>query len=640
MICCKSVSKGYKGQKVLSDFSYRFEDNGFYLLYGESGSGKTTLLNMLAGHIPYDAGKIYIEGVCYEAQVKADRVNATMDYITQDANFIDYLTVYDNLEMCTTDSELIDKYLEEFGLSDKKYSYPGKLSGGEKQRVCIIRSLIRNKRIILLDEPTASLDKENKLLVFEILKKHKNDMLIICSSHDEVAKEYADECIDFNKMDKYVQDIEFEADTSHTEKTVEDYTSAKNVYRYIRKWFKSKFKNKKSRVRLCFVLMLAFLGISLGDTPQNKVDSSIEYIYGFNQLKLQVEEQNMDFVNNLYEREDIKEIVLSYCGSVPMIVDQSGMAYESDFDTTPWSFPLDEGNIHIDNFVQHGRYIANENEILLSDAMAMTLGTPEEVLGKTMDIKLYDGTYSMTIVGIMKEFSEAERQYLHNMGISIFDEKEMYDDLYCISAAITNKYLEDKEFFSIKGGGGVRHYTLFFESYDDMMDFYNEYEEITDNMDGVILSQPYIELSLVHVFNMMNKYIYPIAIFVMAMAILFYYQTQKTELMYNKKIFAVFQYLGYKTYKVKMVWMLYSVFELLKVFIVSGVMAFTISTVINIINREIKVIPFEIFTYNLQNIFIMFAITATMGIVNGIYLLRKIKSSNISENLVEQRDLI
>ena len=639
MICCKNVSKGYKGQEVISDFSYRFEDNGFYLLYGESGSGKTTLLNILAGHIPYDKGNIYIEGACFESQVNAEKINAFMDYITQDSNFIDYLTVYDNLEMCTTDTELIDKYLDEFGLADKKYSYPNKLSGGEKQRVCIIRSLIRNKRIILLDEPTASLDKENKLLVFDILKKHKQDMLIICSSHDEVAKEYADECIDFNEMDGYVQDIEIEAGTSHNEKEKEGHAEQKSIYRYIRKWFKSKFKNKKSRVRLCFVLVLAFLGISLGDTPQNKINSSIEYIYGFNQLSLQVEKQSMDFVDSLYEREDIKEIVLSYCGSVPVeIVDE--MVIEPDYDIGAWAFPINEEHIHIEDFIEYGRYMENENEIIISDAMALTLGTPDEVLGKTMEIELYGGTYNMTIVGIMKEFDEVERQYMNDIGISIYDEKEMYDDFYCISAAVTNKLIDDENFFSTNGDSQSRKYNLFFESYDSMMDFYNEFEEITDNMEGVLLSQPYVELSMEHVFSMMNKYIYPIAIFVMAMAILFYYQTQKTELMYNKKIFAVFQYLGYRAYKVKMVWLLYSIIELLKVFIISGAVAFVVSTVVNIINREIKEIPFEIFTYNMQSICTMFAITAAMGIVNGIYLLRKIRSNNISENLVEQRDLI
>ena len=133
MIKCNNVNKIYNNRFIIKDFTYEFKDNGFYLLFGDSGCGKTTLLNLLAGFVACDSGEILVEG--------------KIDYITQDTFFVDFLTVMDNLKMVSEDTEKAHYLLNKFGLEKTAEQYPSTLSGGEKQRLAIIRSVLQEKEI-------------------------------------------------------------------------------------------------------------------------------------------------------------------------------------------------------------------------------------------------------------------------------------------------------------------------------------------------------------------------------------------------------------------------------------------------------------------------------------------------------------
>ncbi len=640
MIICEQVKKSYMSQQVFDKFAYKFNNTGFYLLFGESGSGKTTLLNILSGHIPYDSGVIKINGMEYSNQVKVEDVDCLIDYITQDANFIDYLSVYDNLALCTTNEEMINEYLNKFQLIEKRDMLPTKLSGGEKQRLCLIRSLVRQKKILLLDEPTASLDRKNKKMVFDMLQELKNSVLIICSSHDEVAKEYADEYVDFSKLQSYESLLNIHEDENDSADKLFVIKNGRHrvkreVSSYVRKWFKSPYKEKRSSVKLCIIMILVLMALCMGDTPDNKFRTSIEYIYGLNQLTLWIDDDKLDYVETLYERDDIEEIVLQYENSVPY--DENGVMANAEYELAVWTLPANAESLHISDYLSYGRYIKNENEIILSDAMALKLGNPEKLIGQKMQIKLYGGTYDMTIVGIFDEFTDIQKEYMANSRVNVYDDKESYNDRYAISAAFTNKFINDEKFVSPLDGG-QRCYILYFKSYSDMMEFYEEYEK--QKVQGYMFTPPYVDLSTEHVFSIMHEYIVPIAVLVMFLAVLFYFQTQKTELMYNMKLFAVYQYLGYSIRRVKLAWIMYSIFEILKVYIVSGIISIIITIIVNQINRQEKFIPFEIFTYNVEYITYLFLAVIVVSVLNAISMLRGIKTRNINKNLIEQRDIL
>ena len=130
MIVCENLHKQYGRQVVLSDFSCRFADAGFYLLYGESGSGKTTLINILSGMIPFEGGKISVNGQAFTTCVDWQDSALSFDYITQDSFFADFLTVSENLELISDDKEKIAAVLSQFGLPSPLPPFPAANASG------------------------------------------------------------------------------------------------------------------------------------------------------------------------------------------------------------------------------------------------------------------------------------------------------------------------------------------------------------------------------------------------------------------------------------------------------------------------------------------------------------------------------
>ena len=186
-------------EQVLRNRCDVFGDSGFVLLLGESGSGKTTFLNILYGLIPFDNGTVSVDGIEYSGQVDRVSFSKKAEYITQDPFFVDFLTMRENLIMVCENQEAVQVMTDRFGLAELLQQYPETLSGGERQRFAVIRSLLKGKKILLLDEPTASLDAENKRIVFEFLTSIRDHVLILCATHDRIAEEYADQVIGFDK---------------------------------------------------------------------------------------------------------------------------------------------------------------------------------------------------------------------------------------------------------------------------------------------------------------------------------------------------------------------------------------------------------------------------------------------------------
>ena len=194
--------------KLVSKFSnlnLNFKRNKIYGVYGKSGSGKTSLLNLISGFIKPDKGKILINGKQYNF-LDLTR-NFKIGYSSQDTTIID-----ENILINTTlryenkndTKNRLKKYLKLFNLNnfnnkkyfDKNLNFSIKnMSGGEKQRIGFIRSILRDPNLILLDEPTSSLDYKNEKKIFEHLLKIKNDKIIIVSTHKEGHKKYFDKII-------------------------------------------------------------------------------------------------------------------------------------------------------------------------------------------------------------------------------------------------------------------------------------------------------------------------------------------------------------------------------------------------------------------------------------------------------------
>ena len=175
MLEIKKINKCFNEKIIFSDFSLVLASSNLYLLEGENGKGKTTLFRIISGiDIEYD-GKIFFNN---------KKLNhKDVFYYNIDFNLYDILTVKGNLKVISINYlPLIRKLSLEY-LLDKKVN---ELSKGEKARIGIVKAILLNKPILLLDEPFSYLDLENSKLIFELIKEYSKDHLVILVNHKYV----------------------------------------------------------------------------------------------------------------------------------------------------------------------------------------------------------------------------------------------------------------------------------------------------------------------------------------------------------------------------------------------------------------------------------------------------------------------
>ncbi len=182
--------------KVLQGINLNIAQGECVVLKGVSGSGKTTLLSLMAGLDKPSSGKVLIEGepISKLPDAFASELRATkIGMIFQHFNLLEHLSVSENVTIPLIPSglkmkeihEKVNKALNLANINHKKDVLSSRLSGGEKQRTAIARALVANPDIILCDEPTANLDRDNSLLFIEILKElHTLGKTIVVATHD------------------------------------------------------------------------------------------------------------------------------------------------------------------------------------------------------------------------------------------------------------------------------------------------------------------------------------------------------------------------------------------------------------------------------------------------------------------------
>ena len=191
----KHYKTGSQLVKALDGVDFEVKEREFVAIIGKSGSGKTTLLHMLGGLDTPTSGSVTVGGTALET-LDNDRLavfrRRKVGFIFQQYNLIPDLNVYDNilfpleLDGARIDRKFIDYLLETLHISDKKEMLPSMLSGGEQQRVAIIRALAARPAIILADEPTGNLDTgaahEVITLLKDLAKQYRQTLLVI--THD------------------------------------------------------------------------------------------------------------------------------------------------------------------------------------------------------------------------------------------------------------------------------------------------------------------------------------------------------------------------------------------------------------------------------------------------------------------------
>lgn len=207
----KDISKtfGEKSSKteVLKDINFEVKDGEFIILNGASGSGKTTLLTILGGLLSQTSGDVVYEGKSlFERHTNKAHLRLNdIGFIFQASHLVPYLKVLDQLTLIGKEAGMSSKeaqarakeLLKKIGLEEQLNSYPHMLSGGQQQRVAIMRAHMNHPKIVLADEPTASLDASRAQEVVEMIRKQikANQMIGIMITHDESLFKYADRIV-------------------------------------------------------------------------------------------------------------------------------------------------------------------------------------------------------------------------------------------------------------------------------------------------------------------------------------------------------------------------------------------------------------------------------------------------------------
>ena len=190
----KTFSDGSKKLHVLKDIDLQIDRGSIITIKGPSGSGKSTLLSIIGTLDNADSGELLINGMSIDDNTNIDKLrNKSIGFVFQFHNLISELTLEENVSLPKMiakeqlgKKELIELF-EYFDLKDRMNSFPNDLSGGEKQRVAVMRAIINNPSIIIADEPTGNLDKENALKMMSLFQKLNTEkkLTIIVATHDE-----------------------------------------------------------------------------------------------------------------------------------------------------------------------------------------------------------------------------------------------------------------------------------------------------------------------------------------------------------------------------------------------------------------------------------------------------------------------
>lgn len=191
-----NLSFSYSREKiVLKDVSFAVEQGEVLGVLGTNGTGKTTLLKCINNILQPTVGGIYF-GKEDIAKLKQNQIAKIIAYVPQYANNLSPVTVIDfvmqgripyaGFSFSQHDKQIVLDVLQQFDLENYAFRKVNELSGGERQRVLIARALAQDPKIIILDEPTSSLDLYNQLFILEIIKEmgQKENLAVIMTIHD------------------------------------------------------------------------------------------------------------------------------------------------------------------------------------------------------------------------------------------------------------------------------------------------------------------------------------------------------------------------------------------------------------------------------------------------------------------------
>jgi putative ABC transport system ATP-binding protein len=196
----KTYTEGKQNRIILANINAAFNAGEFILLLGQSGSGKSTLLNLISGIDAPDSGDIWVNGLAINRLTERERTlfrREHIGFIFQFFHLIPTLTVFENITLAMhlnggvteRKQKEVRDLLEQVGLSHRQDTFPDRLSGGEQQRVAILRAIAHNPTLLLADEPTGNLDEDTGRTIIQLLlelTRQANKTLVMATHNPEI----------------------------------------------------------------------------------------------------------------------------------------------------------------------------------------------------------------------------------------------------------------------------------------------------------------------------------------------------------------------------------------------------------------------------------------------------------------------
>ena len=633
MIICKNLKKTYGKTTIFNDFSYLFQDTGLYILYGVSGCGKTTLLQILLGIESFDDGLIIYNSDEYKNKVHFHKIQDEVAYISQDSYFIDFLTIEENLLLQSKKTKnKIKDMMKLFNLDSLMTKFPQQLSGGERQRVSIIGSLLCGKRIFLLDEPTSSLDKENKNLFYDVLRKVSENCLIICASHDETIFNLKCEVINFNKIDNY------KIFNYNKKEKVTDFLEKKRKKKHeIKAIFNSLFKQlyrKEKAICIIFILCFSFVFLLLFSCTDyhKKLISSLINNHNLNGSLVFCSVKNKDYCKSIFEVYGATEYVYDYVRNIPDETDKTNFVSDDEYEMGILSLPSNKSNIKdFDKMLLYGSYYNHEKQIIIGYNKAIELSnilnvSIEELINKEIIFYLPNGKEKFTICGVLKEISDRDIIYLKAL-LGQYD----FDNYYFVNGNYNFQYLYDN-YLGVSEKNNMFPSVAFTVYFANSKDFTNSLIKIEDPVNN------FVE------YSNNNTFIQYVCLFVslsfVTLGMIFYYQIHKTRISYTEHNYSIFEYFGYKNKSVLIATSLYFVTQIILISIISSLIAGILSYIINFIIIDNQILPYPLFVFSKEWILSFILLVFILAIVESLLLNRNRKNKGWFYLIKEKSDLI
>lgn len=357
-----NIEKNYD-REIIKKVSYEFQSGKLYVIKGVSGCGKSTFLNIIGGVENDFKGSIQIDG----EMCNSNKMLSLTGYVFQYSLLLSNITVFENLKLIDGNIEKIRKLSERFGVKELLDKYPEQLSGGERQRISIIRALLQNAKIILLDEPTASLDETNSKIIADIIAGLKSlERIVIVATHESYFDAVADEVLNLNygsiaKVEKKDIGKDFpEDDEENISMSLSKGKRNVNSCKYT-------YKRNKNMFRFISLLpfIVMFLLLATVSTIQNNFQE--EYI---KRVKKNYPIESFNIYQIELDQFKYKDDVILY--DYYVIEEDDKKAY--------YLAPKEESVLAIEGMIEFGEFPKEEDEILINRELA------ESIYGETADL--------------------------------------------------------------------------------------------------------------------------------------------------------------------------------------------------------------------------------------------------------------